>query len=95
MLYYYINLLYNFKPAVFYVSFDLILIRYILKGYIIQYLIIMVNLVFREIMKLLPTKVNLMLVLALIFSIICFFLMDFFVSEEETVDTHISCSIVS
>ena len=46
-------------------------------------------------MKMKSTQVNLMLVLSLIFSIICFLLMDSFVSADENDEPSTSCVIVS
>ena len=44
-------------------------------------------------MEMKSTKINIMLVVALIFSVTCFYLMDVFVSTEEKANT--GCSIVS
>jgi len=46
-------------------------------------------------MKMKSQKINLMLVLALMLSIVFFFLMDSFVAAEEDVKPSIPCSIVS
>ena len=48
----------------------------------------------RKNLKTRPTQVNLMLILALILSIVCFFLMDFFVSAEEDAAPSVPCSVV-
>ncbi|KAL5253244.1 hypothetical protein ACHWQZ_G013126 [Mnemiopsis leidyi] len=46
-------------------------------------------------LKMRPTQINVMLVLALTLSIICFFLMDFFVAADEDAAPSISCSVVA
>ena len=49
----------------------------------------------RKSLKMKSTQVNLMLVLSLIISIVCFYLMDLFVAAEENAKPSIPCSVVS
>ncbi|XP_063685965.1 uncharacterized protein LOC134819758 [Bolinopsis microptera] len=46
-------------------------------------------------LKMKSVRVNLMLIIALIFSIVCFFLMDLFVETEDDIEPSIPCSIIA
>ena len=62
--------------------------------YIIDNLLIKVRLC-RKGLKMKSVQINLMLVIALTVSIVCFFLMDLFVEEHDETEPSAGCSIVS
>ena len=62
--------------------------------YIIDNLLIKVRLC-RKGLKMKSVQINLMLVISLTVSIVCFFLMDLFVEEHDETEPSAGCSIVS